>query len=363
MLQSKLGKVLNITSEDESIQNIKVEIEGKEERAVNYIELSGKLVCGDIVLLNTTAVTLGLGTGGVHFVICNMNSPEVEPNWNGHIMKLRYTPLQIKCNTLEEQEQYNDIFNSKDSLDGMPVCVATLHSMVAPIICNIRAEAKDSDKLNICYIMTDGAAIPMGFSKLIKEFKAKKLINSTITIGHAFGGDYECINIYSALIAAKHILHADIVVVSMGPGIVGSNTKFGFTGVEQAHILDAVKKLNGIPIAVPRVSFSDKRDRHFGLSHQSATIFSKLINSNINIVFSKNLHQDKLAVINNQLDENLITKFHNVVFSNEDTKKSLDFYNVRVSTMGRNFEQDKEFFITAGASGFYAAKLLSGSLD
>jgi hypothetical protein len=359
MLQSKLGKVLNITSEDEAIQNIQVDIDGKQCRAINYIDMSGELKCGDEVLLNTTAVTLGLGTGGVHFVICNMNNPEVEPNWNGHIMKLRYTPLQMKCNTLEEQEQYNDIFNSKDSIDGMPVCVATLHSMVAPIVCNIRSEAKESDKLNICYIMTDGAAIPLGFSKLVKELKSKGLISSTITIGHAFGGDYECINIYSALIAAKHILKADIVVVSMGPGIVGSNTKFGFTGVEQAYILDAVKKLNGIPVAIPRVSFADTRERHFGLSHQSATIFSKLVNNSVRIIFSKNLDEDKLNIIKDQLDKSSIENLHNVIFSNEDTKNSLDFYNVQVSTMGRSFEQDKEFFITAGAAGFYLAKLLS----
>ncbi|OJT85865.1 hypothetical protein BM535_22000, partial [Clostridioides difficile] len=72
--------------------------------------------------------------------------------------------------------------------------------------------------------------------------KEKKLIDSTITIGNAFGGDYECINIYTALITAKEILKADAVFVSMGPGIAGTGTKYGFTGIEQGSILDAVKK-------------------------------------------------------------------------------------------------------------------------
>ncbi len=46
-----------------------------------------------------------------------------------------------------------------------------------------------------------------------------------------------CIN-YS-----KEILKADAVFVSMGPGIAGTGTKYGFTGIEQGSILDAVKNL------------------------------------------------------------------------------------------------------------------------
>lgn len=88
--------------------------------------------------------------------------------------------------------------------------------------------------------MTDGASLPIYLSKNVDTLK-EKLIDSTITIGNAFGGDYECINIYTALITAKEILKADAVFVSMGPGIAGTGTKYGFTGIEQGSILDAVK--------------------------------------------------------------------------------------------------------------------------
>ena len=43
----------------------------------------------------------------------------------------------------------------------------------------------------------------------------------------------------------------------MGPGIAGTGTKYGFTGIEQGPILDAVQKLGGMPISIPRISFAD----------------------------------------------------------------------------------------------------------
>ena len=80
-------------------------------------------------------------------------------------------------------------------------------------------------------------------------------MNKTITVGHAFGGDLETINIYTGLIAAKEILKGDITIISMGPGIVGSGTKYGFTGMEQGYIVDAINNLGGLAVAVPRISF------------------------------------------------------------------------------------------------------------
>ena len=57
----------------------------------------------------------------------------------------------------------------------------------------------------------------------------------------------------------------------MGPGIVGTNTRLGFSGIEVGPMLDAASGLGGVPIACLRVSFADERDRHVGLSHHSAT--------------------------------------------------------------------------------------------
>ena len=158
-------------------------------------------------------------------------------------MKLRYTPLQVKVDSVEEQESpYHKNMKNFTSLDNMPVVVGTLHSMLTPFVASYKRNNKDK---KIVYIMTDGAALPIYLSKNVDTLKKKGLIDNTITIGNAFGGDYECINIYTALITAKEVLNADCVFVSMGPGIAGTGTKYGFTGIEQGPILDAVKKLGG----------------------------------------------------------------------------------------------------------------------
>ena len=135
----------------------------------------------------------------------------------------------------------------------------------------------------LVYIMTDGAALPIYFSMNADTLKNKGLIDSTITFGNAFGGDYECINIYTALITAKEIAKADAIFISMGPGIAGTGTKYGFTGIEQGPILDAVSKLGGRPVAIPRISFADMRDRHRGISHHSITILDEIVNVEVEL--------------------------------------------------------------------------------
>ena len=119
--------------------------------------------------------------------------------------------------------------------------------------------------------MTDGAGLPMALSDLVATLCAKRLVDATVTCGHAFGGDYEAVSIYSALAVARHVARADAAVVVMGPGIVGTNTRLGFSGMEVGPILDAAHAFGGVAIACLRVSFADGRDRHVGLSHHSAT--------------------------------------------------------------------------------------------
>ena len=124
--------------------------------------------------------------------------------------------------------------------------------------------------------MSDGAGLPLALSDLVAELQAKELLAATITYGHAFGGDYEAVSVFSALAVARHVAHADAAVVAMGPGIVGTNTRLGFSGMEVGTILDAAHALDGVAIACLRISFADERPRHYGLSHHSATAGSWL---------------------------------------------------------------------------------------
>src|SRR6184192_1317865 len=51
-------------------------VDGSAARAVAYPFLSGSLQPGCRVWLNTTAVELELGTGGVHFVLAPLDAPD-----------------------------------------------------------------------------------------------------------------------------------------------------------------------------------------------------------------------------------------------------------------------------------------------
>lgn len=340
---------------------LEVNVDGNVYNAVNYNNLSGDVKVGDTVVLNTTAVDLSLGTGGYHFVIYNCNTDSIDTKGTGHIMKLRYTPFQLKCSTAEEENSpYHDKFTSKANLNGSIYIVGTLHSMLAPIACMLKW--LDSD-LKINYIMTDAGALPIQFSKTVQTLKNKGIIDNTITVGHSFGGDLECVNIYTGLIAASNVLKGDINIITMGPGIVGTSTKYGFTGIEQGYIIDAINKFNGVSFAVPRISFQDKRERHRGISHHTITVLSEICYSKTNIIIPI-MDNYKMDIINKQLINDNILEKHNIFYEHgDDIEKALDYFDVNVTTMGRNIHEDREYFLTLGAVGNYAVNYLKKKED
>lgn len=319
--------------------------------------MTGKINVGDRVVLNTTAVELRLGTGGYHFVIYNKkNESQNVGNDLGHIMKLRYTPLQFKCLAAEEQDsKYHEMFNSFRSLNNSIYIVGTLHSMLAPIAAFIKWLRPE---LRITYIMTDAGALPLHFSKTVKTLKEKEIVKNTITVGHAFGGDLECVNIYNGIIASNIIMDSDITIITMGPGIVGTGTKFGFSGIEQGYIIDAINNLGGISLAVPRISFADSRERHKGISHHTLTILNDIINTKTNLVLPI-VEGHYAEHIIKQIKVNNINEKHNIIFEKgNDVIKALNYYGLKVKTMGRGYYDDEVFFLTLGAVAKASIKVL-----
>ncbi len=140
----------------------------------------------------------------------------------GHIMKLRYTSLQADTGAGEEQNP-----DLPDRLDRAPVVVGSLHSQlpgIAAAVRHLRPSAR------IAYVMTDGAALPIVISDLVAQLRDRGLVDATVTAGHAFGGDLEAVNVASALVLARQALHADVIVVAMGPGVVGTAQQVGDHG-------------------------------------------------------------------------------------------------------------------------------------
>lgn len=354
LLSYRKAKVVEIYEKDENRAVVAVELEGIIYKAINYNKLTGNIKLGDEVVVNTTAVELSLGTGGMHFIIFNYNNEKKDFEGKGHIMKLRYTPHQIKCLVAEEEESsYHEIFLNFKSLENHKFIIGSLHSMLAPIVAMLKYMNKD---IKINYIMTDGGSLPIDFSNTVRDLKCRGLIEKTITIGHAFGGDLECTNIYTGLIAAKEILKGDVTIITMGPGIVGTGTKYGFSGIEQGNILDAVNTLGGKAILVPRISFKDPRERHNGISHHTRTILSEIAKTSGTVVFPL-LDKDKMELINQQIESLSLREKHNIVYEQgNDIAKAMDSFNLNIKTMGRGFEEDREFFLTLGAAGNYIIK-------
>jgi len=358
MIEIRHGVIKDVLFARPGITAYTVIVKDQEQKCLVYHDLVGDTAVGDEVLLNTTAVSLGLGTGGYHYVLVNLSSPERNLVSSGHIMKMRYSPLQIKVLSVEEQDSpYHQILKEADSLEKTPVLVGSLHSMLAPLCLYLNHR-----QLKVAYVMTDGAALPLVFSQTVDWLKKHHLLAGTVTVGHAFGGDLEAVNVYSGLLAAYQVYKPDVIIVSMGPGIVGTGTKWGFTGLEQGEILNAVDVLRGIPIAIPRISFADPRKRHQGISHHTLTVLERVCKIRA-IVPLPLLELDKNKHIQQQLRELDLLKSHDFCMENgADILPLVQNCELKITTMGRGPESDPEFFTTLGAAACAVHKLITGQI-
>lgn len=363
MFLTAKGRVLAVIHDNPDIQELLVQVEGRSqpEKAYNYLSLNHKLAVDDLVKVNITAVELGLGTGGRHFVIPEHTNDQSKPS--GHIMKLRYTPWQFSVLAAEEAASpFHDCLAEATSLEGTPVVAAPLHSMLPGIILGLRSSLTYTPK--IAYIMTDGAALPIALSGLVRELKAKKLLDLTVTAGQAFGGDLEAVSIPSALLTAFQAIKPDLIIVALGPGIVGTGTKLGFSGIEQSWVLDLTARLGGIPVAAPRISFADLRQRHRGLSHHSLTILN-LANNPAIIGLDRDLSGEDLASVISLIKDNDLMDRHQwyLVKNPNDSLNLFREFDIQVTTMGRGIKDDPWFFrhtVTAGIiAGLAGAKKLN----
>ncbi|MGI8427560.1 MAG: DUF3866 family protein [Actinomycetota bacterium] len=356
MARFSTGVVAKVLDSSEGIERVTVKLGRRNRQATSFPVMTGKLTVGDRVVINTTAVELALGTGGDDFVLWNLGLDKVESRSPGHIMKLRYTPWQMDTLVAEAPEsEHHELLAEADSLAGMPVVACGLHSQVAPAVAMLKHMDPD---LTIAYIMTDGGALPIAHSRVVAELKNRDLIQATITCGHAFGGDLESINIFSSLMAASEVLKADVTVVSVGPGVVGTNTLLGHTGMEQGQVVSAAAALGGRPIAALRISFADQRPRHHGVSRHclAALRFGAVARGTIAV---PDFELDKLNQVMAALAGQGLSDMHDIrIVDAWETEPALKEFDLTPETMGRSVVDDPEFFMAAGAAGLVAGKLI-----
>jgi hypothetical protein len=330
----RTGVVTAILAERTGLQ--RVEVDG--EKAYVLTKLVGPVTVGDRVVMNTTAVERGLGTGGWHVVHWNLERDAWSQPGPGHIMKLRYTSLQVDTGAAEEVGPFYPAMG----LAGSPVVVCGLHSQVACVAAAFKRAAPDR---RLTYVMTDGGALPLAFSDLVADLRAASLLDATVTCGHAFGGDYEAVNLHSALEVADAMTGADAVVVAMGPGVVGTATGSGTTAIEAATAIDAVRALGGEPVAVVRYSDADARTRHRGVSHHTVTALGYAHSRAWVAVPAGDPWPD-------------VGDHEIIEVDVPDMAALLASHGLTVTTMGRGPDDDPGFFRYAGAGGVAAAKLL-----
>ena len=349
----RTATVSTILRERPGLVRAEVEVHGVgTARAYAVTDLVGPLAVGDEVVVNTTAVELALGTGGWHVVHWNLSRGPFARPGPGHIMKLRYTSLQADTGSAEELSA--DVLVDARDIGGMPVVVGGLHSQVPSVA--VALAAAGGGRLRVAYVMTDGGALPIALSELVPSMVRAGLLVGTVTAGHAFGGDHEAINVPSALVVARHVLGADVAVVAMGPGSVGTGSALGYSALEVAPALDAAERLGGRPVAVCRYSLADERPRHQGVSHHTTTALQLAAAAPVTIGVPDGPHAERVR--RDLADAGLAERHALVDVSDPGVPELLAASGLTVTTMGRGPEADPGSFSVAGAAGTVAASLV-----
>src|SRR5215469_14211420 len=344
---------------------IEAMVDGVPVRALAYPQLTGRPQPGDRALLNTGALDMGLGTGGYALVIALPDRLPPDPDCPGHMIKARYTPLQACVLGADEQgSPHHEILRDADDLEGIPVVVADLHSALPAVLAAFHAErgrqrAPGAPLDRVGYVMLDGGALPAWFSRAIAGLRDAGWMTGAVTVGQAFGGDLEVVTLHSGLLAARHVLGAELIVVSQGPGNLGTGTRWGFSGVAAGEAVNAVAVLGGRPVASLRISEADGRERHRGISHHSLTAYGRVALARADVVVPDLPGEFGAEVI--EAAKSLAARHNLVMVSVAGLRDALAACPVPLSTMGRGLDDDLAYFLAAAAAGRYAATMGAGA--
>ena len=327
-------------------------------RALAYTAMLGEPAVGERVLLNASALLRGLGTGGLAFVVARPDDlPRDPPAGAGHIVKARYTPMQQMLLAVDEQDSpHHAGLADADDLDGMPVVVADLHSALPAVLAGIRQVRPDA---RVAYVMTDGGALPAAFSRAVAGLTDAGWLAATVTVGQAFGGDHEAVTTHTGLLAARHVVGADVAVVVQGPGNVGTGTRWGYSGVACADALHAADVLGGRSVASLRVSGADRRERHHGISHHSRTAYGRALLTPADLPLTTLPDAVLDALVRRQAAELVASARADLTVVEvpaDGLLAALGSSPVPLTTMGRGLE-DPAPFLAAAAAGAHAAAL------
>jgi hypothetical protein len=196
--------------------------------------------------------------------------------------------------------------------------------------------------------MTDGGALPLWLSRTVAALAPH--LAGTVTVGQAFGGDLEAVSLHSGLLAAVRVLRAEVVVVTQGPGNLGTDTTWGFSGVAAGEAVNAAAAVGARPVAALRMSQADPRVRHRGVSHHSRTAYGRVALAPADVVVP--------TCARALVDPGDFRRHRLVAVDDDGLLDVLRPWAPLLSTMGRGLDDDPLAFVAAAAAGRYAAGLL-----
>jgi hypothetical protein len=276
MLCLRRATVVVAGPDDLPEQRLSIELDGGERRtAVADVGLVGIAQPGDEVVVNVEAVELRLGSGGFDVVHVNLTRGLGGHGVPGaHVMKLNYTSLQHAVAPVEEGDP-ESLPQAPELPLARPVAVLALHGQLAPLAWALH-EAAPAVRLG--YVQTAGGALPGGHSCVVRDLRDSGLIAGHLTAGPAFGGaDGDAITTAAALHHGLAVLGWDAAVAGPGPGILGSGSALGHGGLQALDSAHTALALGCPALLVARMSSTDLRSRHRGLSHHTRTVLDLLL--------------------------------------------------------------------------------------
>jgi uncharacterized protein DUF3866 len=327
VLSLRRGTVTGIAEEHDAL--VRLEVDGTP--TVAYPRLTGPVELGDEVLVNVQARELELGSGGFDVLYANLTRGlDAAPEQNAHVMTLPYTPLQSATRHVEEDGRL------AESLHGMPVVCCSLHSQLAPVCAGLGRRRR------LAYVQVGGGALPVSLSDTVRELQEGGVIEVAVAVSPCVDGDVQAVTLASALAwcAGQGF---DAIVCAIGPGIVGTGTALGHSGLAAAIAANTAAALDGTPILAVRYSEADMRERHQGVSHHVQAIL-ELSLAELTIAWPRGLEAPDWLAPREEVD---VEGWHE------------ECARLPLSHMGRGLEDDPCFFMCAYAAGEVARERLS----
>ncbi len=335
MLTLRRGTVVEVSPPDGGWQRMTVYVAGERRAAQADVGLVGESRTGDDVVVNVAAVELGLGSGGFDVIHVNLTNGLDGPGVpDAHVMKLNYTSLQHAVLPVEGPQLAVPL--------ARPVGVFGLHGQLAPLAW---AVARTRPGSRVGYVQTPGGALPGAMSQVVRDLAERDLLAAHVTAGPAYGAPREAITTPGAIHWGLHDDGWDVALCGPGPGILGSASALGHGGMFALDTAHAALALGCRTVVVARMSSGDPRPRHQGVSHHTMTVLELLL-GRVLVALPDDMER--------QFPDDYRHEVRHVPIDLEGYAES----GLPARTMGRDLDEDPDFFAASLAAGEAIAQML-----